>query len=342
VTDYLRDGRYPAHRAEKDEAERYVACVLEAIAAGQLTTLLGEVEHYLPAMFPPQELAEAKREGGFERLVAFARLQRTLDEALWELEERSRRLTVLRGRAGGAARPRPGSASLSPGLLIMLRMADRDLNLVVQKLQPGAHPFHVVVDGGTGLSAGEAALIAGAVGAAASIIASLLTLYVQGKRTETRDAAAERRLRAQRITEQLSGLYAPLLLLTGQSQTLARKLREGKPDPEEWHLLRNLDAVIADPADRAITEQIIDINGEIEHRLLNHSGLLKDGLIPDSFWSFLGHYRFVKLAFGAATAAEKAPDAITAKEFAHYPGAFDQDVATSYNALRTELATLSH
>jgi hypothetical protein len=89
VTDYLRDGRYPAHRAEKDEAERYVACVLEAIAAGQLTTLLGEVEHYLPAMFPPQELAAAKREGGFERLVAFARLQRTLDEALWELEERS-------------------------------------------------------------------------------------------------------------------------------------------------------------------------------------------------------------------------------------------------------------
>jgi hypothetical protein len=89
VTDYLRDGAYPAHRAEKDEAEHYVRGALEAIAAGQLGALLSEVEHYLPAMFAPQELAAAKREGRFERLVAFAKLQRALDEALWELEERA-------------------------------------------------------------------------------------------------------------------------------------------------------------------------------------------------------------------------------------------------------------
>lgn len=89
VTDYLRDGAYPAHRAEKDEAEHYVRGALEAIAAGQLGALLGDVEHYLPAMFAPEELAAAKREGRFERLVAFAKLQRALDEALWELEERA-------------------------------------------------------------------------------------------------------------------------------------------------------------------------------------------------------------------------------------------------------------
>lgn len=32
VTDYIRDGAYPGHRAEKDEAEEYVAAVVDAMA----------------------------------------------------------------------------------------------------------------------------------------------------------------------------------------------------------------------------------------------------------------------------------------------------------------------
>ena len=51
VTQYMRDGLYPEHRAEKDEAEAYVASVIAAIDRGEATQLVDELQHYLRAMF---------------------------------------------------------------------------------------------------------------------------------------------------------------------------------------------------------------------------------------------------------------------------------------------------
>lgn len=90
VTDYMGDGAYPGHRAEKDEAERYVASVVAAMDRGEAPQLPDDVRHYLRAMFPPDELELASAEADlFARQVGFAALQRAVDEALYELEDRS-------------------------------------------------------------------------------------------------------------------------------------------------------------------------------------------------------------------------------------------------------------
>ncbi len=60
VTDYMGDGGYPGHRAEKDEAEEYVAAIVGALGRGEAPELATELRHYLRAMFPPEELQEAE------------------------------------------------------------------------------------------------------------------------------------------------------------------------------------------------------------------------------------------------------------------------------------------
>jgi len=42
VTDFMGDGEYPAHRAEQDEAERYVASIAAALGRGKAKALAGE------------------------------------------------------------------------------------------------------------------------------------------------------------------------------------------------------------------------------------------------------------------------------------------------------------
>lgn len=54
VTDYMGVGAYPGHRAEKDEAEHYVAEVVNAIGRREAVDLAAELRHYLRAMFPPR------------------------------------------------------------------------------------------------------------------------------------------------------------------------------------------------------------------------------------------------------------------------------------------------
>jgi hypothetical protein len=90
VTQYMRDGLYQEHRAEKDEAEAYVASVIAAIDRGEATQLVDELQHYLRAMFLPDELELASNDFRLlVRQVGFTALQRAVDDALYELEDRS-------------------------------------------------------------------------------------------------------------------------------------------------------------------------------------------------------------------------------------------------------------
>ncbi len=213
-------------------------------------------------------------------------------------------------------------------------MAAHSIHVVVQPLDWTGTPLHVVVQGDRGISAAQAALYGAIIAAVAAIAAAVLTAFYESHVAGKSESAAKKRAAADRITEQLSGLYGPLRMLTEQSRALALKLREGKADPAGWHLLDHLDAVVNNPADKAIAQQIIAANGEVEQRILSGAGLLEDGTIPNSFREFLGHYRLLTIAFGAAVEAKEVPREITAKEFAHYPATFDEDVARTYDALQ--------
>lgn len=201
-------------------------------------------------------------------------------------------------------------------------------------------PVHVVVDGSSSISAGEAALIGAGIAALAALAAAGLTALLEARREKKRDERASRQARADRITEQLSGLYGPLRLLTAQSGALAEKLRRGKDKPDEWRLLDNLDVVKTAGPDKAIVEQIVEVNGEIEKRVLSSAGLLKGGEVPDSFVEFLGHYRQLKIAVTDSMEGHDA-HAVTAKRFDVYPRKFDDDVKTAYEALNAERARLT-
>lgn len=129
-------------------------------------------------------------------------------------------------------------------------------------------------------------------------------------------------------------------MLTEQSRALAEKMREGKGDPDSWHLVHHLEEVVKNDADRAIVEQILAVNGDIEQRILNHAGLLRDGDIPLSFTNFLGHYRQLKVAFESVDKENAIPPDITAKQFESYPRQFDTDVQSGYEALQAERTAL--
>jgi hypothetical protein len=195
--------------------------------------------------------------------------------------------------------------------------------------------------GSQGISAAQAAIIGALIAAITTLATIALNFFVQKwltKRAERNEAA---RLRVEHITDQLSLLYGPLLLLTAQSKALADRLRDGKTNPEQWHLLDNLAAVAADPTDRAIAEQIIEVNKRIEALILERAGLIRDGDVPESFVSYLGHYRFLRIAFDAAVARKGVvPRQITAKQFEYFPPAFDADVKEAFTSLTSERKTL--
>jgi len=199
-------------------------------------------------------------------------------------------------------------------------------------------PVHVILDGSSGLSAGEAALIGAGIAAVSALLAAILTAWLnhlwEAEREDKREHGASRKARAERITGQLSGLYGPLRLLTAQSAALAKKLRQGKPNSSEWYLLGHLPEVVKDRKDRAIVEQLMQINGEVEKRVLSEAGLLRTGDVPASFIAFLGHYRQLKVAFDLAKEDQDLPE--TVEEFETYPREFDQHVREAYDQLHAE------
>ncbi len=89
VTDFLADGEYPSHRREKDEAEAYVAAALIVLEGPQGAELAEGLEHYVRHMYPPEEVTAAAEVGTLTRLLAFAALQRAVDDALHAIDEAS-------------------------------------------------------------------------------------------------------------------------------------------------------------------------------------------------------------------------------------------------------------
>ena len=200
-----------------------------------------------------------------------------------------------------------------------------------------------VAHGAQGISASTALIIGALIAFFASIITVGLNFLVQrwsmGQTQKTQASQA----RFDQITMQLSELYGPLLLLTAQSEALHAKLCEGKPTPngKRWRLLDHLAEVVADDTDRALAEQIIDVNARVEELILTKAGLIQRGDVPESFVSYLGHYRFLRVAFEAAKSGKGVTPELTAKRFESYPATLDDDVRRAYNELRDEREALT-
>lgn len=188
----------------------------------------------------------------------------------------------------------------------------------------------------SGLSAADAAIIGASIAAGVTLLTAVLNGLIQKHLASQKERTTATEARADRITQQLSRLYGPLVLHTTQSYTLAKKLREDKPNSDHWHLLDHLDEVVEQPTDKALAEQIISINEEIEKLIFAHAGLVKDGEVPKSFDNFLGHHRLLKIAYEDAEAKRPIRRDVTAGRFETYPRDFDSDVRSTYDSLLAE------
>lgn len=159
-------------------------------------------------------------------------------------------------------------------------------------------------------------------GIGASVLLARRSLAAQSAR-DLANARLAYRLR------QLNELYAPLSIKIGQNELLHKRLTQGKPDPPNWRLLENIDAVLANETDRHLAQEIVKVDEEIAEIIQTKAGLV-DGDEPASFAAFLGHVSVLKLAM-----AGKKPPAVT--EFQLYPRTLNDDVRGGLKRVRTEL-----
>lgn len=131
-------------------------------------------------------------------------------------------------------------------------------------------------------------------------------------------------------TQQLNELYGPLLLLLEENRRLAQKLREGKGDPEKWRLLDHLPEVLNNAHDKAIVDEIMEIDARVEDLIINKAGLVRSPGPPESFYIFLGHYKTLKLAIEGKERPRVA-------EFEYYPRKLNNDVKGAYEAIQREI-----
>lgn len=89
VDEYAGDGPYPAHRAEKDEVDAYVANIREAIASGQAPDLTADLSVFVRSMFLPEEIQQAADAGQLDRLTALAAMQWAAQQLQFEINRRS-------------------------------------------------------------------------------------------------------------------------------------------------------------------------------------------------------------------------------------------------------------
>lgn len=87
------------------------------------------------------------------------------------------------------------------------------------------------------MDAAVAVLIGVLITATLSGIGHIVTYKVARKGTEETTARELARAALELRVRQLNELYGPLDHLVKQSQALAGKLRETKPEPERWRLL---------------------------------------------------------------------------------------------------------
>jgi hypothetical protein len=91
VQEYAREGPYPAHRAEKDEVDAYVADIEAAIASGRAANLRDDLVYFVEGMFMPDEIQEARDAGQLDRLTALAALQWAIEDLQHEINRASLR-----------------------------------------------------------------------------------------------------------------------------------------------------------------------------------------------------------------------------------------------------------
>lgn len=158
--------------------------------------------------------------------------------------------------------------------------------------------------------------------------------YLNTKRTLTHGAVREfGKISLEYKTQQLDELYGPLLLLLEQNRRLAQKLREGKGDPGKWRLLDNLPQVLSNARDKAIVDEIMEIDAKVEDLIINKAGLIRSPRPPESFALFLGHYKILKLAI-------EGKERPRVDEFEYYPRKLNDDVKEAYDAIQREKDTI--
>jgi hypothetical protein len=184
-----------------------------------------------------------------------------------------------------------------------------------------------------GISAALAALIAAAISGAISVTGFVVTAVIQKralKHAAARDVAnaiLDFRLR------QLNDLYGPLLLLLAQSERLAKKIREGRPNPEKWRMLDHVDEVLKDPEAKVVALQILEIGNRIEDILLSKAGLALGPEPPETFALYLGHVAILRLMLQG-----RARPKIAADEY--YPRQLNEDVREGYGRIQSEIDRL--
>lgn len=129
---------------------------------------------------------------------------------------------------------------------------------------------------------------------------------------------------------QVNELYGPLRHLLGQNAALAKQIRVGKSDPDKWRLMDHLPGILHDPRDGAIAKAIVEVDSQILDLITNKAGLVREGVLPQSFTLFGSHYQLLKLAMGGMK--------INPTDLGYYyPRDLDDEVLKSYTALSLEV-----
>jgi len=183
------------------------------------------------------------------------------------------------------------------------------------------------------MEAATAAIVAGSITAAVSIVGNVITNLVANRALKQATARELAIAALDFKTQQLNELYGPLDHLVKQNFALASKLREGKQDPTAWRLLDHIPAVLNDERDKAIVDEIIKIDEQIEKLIIEKGGLVRGTETPQSFELFLGHFRILRLKM-AGTHNLK----IKAEEY--YPRELNQYVERACQELRRERDSL--
>lgn len=159
-------------------------------------------------------------------------------------------------------------------------------------------------------------VVAAAVGVLGALFGVFLTNYLRAKS----DARTESR-------ERLTKLYGPIWLLTAHTKQLKELIRSPE---QEWHLLEQIEGVMADPMHARLARGIADADAQIVQTIVTWAGLALNAEIPDSFLKFLQHAAVVQLA----VETEQSPPPGT---WSDYPDDLDRVVDDAVRQLQATL-----
>jgi hypothetical protein len=131
-------------------------------------------------------------------------------------------------------------------------------------------------------------------------------------------------------TRQLDELYGPILPLLEQSRRLYKKLSK----PSGWHMLDNIDEVLANEEETVIVMRILEIGEQIEGILMSKASLARPPGPSESFNLYIGHVAVLRLMLREGL--RRAP--LTDEYYASRPPhSFNDDIEAGYRAILEEL-----